>query len=138
MADYNSNPQKTTANSGGMSPPRKKRSDAQKQSEWAKSLVPRMHEARDKAHKERVAARVVPEISTRAWERIEPVLDDLQNATVDAYDLMAATGYSRRHISANNWLGAIAKKFPEIWEVGTVGLPAGGWRKVLRRKGGYA
>lgn len=134
MADYSSRPQKA-ASGGGRVSPRKKRRDAEKQSEWAKSLLPKMCEARDKAHKERVAARVVPEISTRAWERIEPVLDDLQNATVDAYDLMAATGYSRRHISANNWLGAIAKKFPEVWEVGTVGLPAGGWRKVLRRKG---
>lgn len=116
------------------SQPRKRRRDYRKQSEWAKSLIPQLHEARDIAYKKRVAARVVPEISIKAWEKIEPILSNPKNVMVDVYDLAAVTGYHHSYFSKGKWLNAIAREFPDEWEVGTVGLPEGGWRKVIRRK----
>jgi len=112
--------------------PKRRRRDHQKQSAWAKSLIPLLHQKRDEAAKAERQERTVPEISVKAWTKIEPLLKEKD--CIDIYDLTGATGMGREWISRKGFMQAIVDKFPNEWAISVIGLPEGGWRKVLRRR----
>lgn len=112
---------------------RKKRCDHKKQSAWAREILPLARKARAEAYQNERASRVVPEISVKAWAKIEPYLKTVDR--FDAYDLMQATGYCRGTVAKGKWLRAIVAQFPDEWEMVNVGGDAGGWRQVLVRQG---
>lgn len=112
---------------------RKRRHDHEKLAAWARSLAPLASQASSEAYLREVASRIVPEISTKAWAKIEPYIVTVNR--FDAYDLMRVTGYARGTVSRKQWLRSIVRRFPDDWVFLTVGGEAGGWRQVVIRKG---
>ena len=95
----------------------RKKKGVKKQAAWARQLLPKARKGLIAYQEKEKAARVVPEISVKAWEKIEPYLETVNQ--VDTYDLMGVTGYTRGYVSKSGWLRAIAESFPDTWELTT-------------------
>lgn len=72
-----------------------------------------------------------PEIPWRTWVKLLPWLEE--QAAVTNESLAVAAGLSPKYVANKRWLDAIARHWPDKWEIDRLVKRSGNWQKIIHQ-----